>query len=71
MPQTAQDRLTEAQLAYHELMTGTAVVEVRDSTGESVRYSRADASKLRAYIEELKLEVAGTSTARRPMKLSF
>lgn len=71
MSQTAQEHLAEAQAAYHDLMTGQAVVEVRDSTGESVRYSRADASKLRAYIEDLKIEVSGSSRARLPMKLGF
>lgn len=71
MALTASERLTEAQDAYHALQTGQSVVEVRDATGESVRFTRAQLSSLRAYIAELKLEIAGTESVRRPMKLGF
>lgn len=71
MPLTASERLSEARAAYHELMTGQSAVEVRDATGESVRFARAEASRLKAYIAELEAEVAGQSGVRRPMRLGF
>lgn len=71
MSLTLTERLAEAEAALHALNTGTAVVEVRDSTGESVRYSPANAFRLRNYINELKAEIAGTSAARRPMRPIF
>ena len=69
---TAQQRLDEARNALHELMTGTAAVEIRDSDGSSIRYTRADATRLRGYIKELEAEVAGsTADKRHPMRLTF
>lgn len=64
---TAAQRLVEAEMAYHRLMIGQSAVEVRDQNNESVVYSRANAAQLKAYIEALKLEIAGTPTARGPM----
>lgn len=61
--------LAEARAAYHQLMTGTSVVEVRDSTGESVRYSTANAFRLKIYIDELAATVAGTTRqVTKPMR---
>lgn len=54
--------LKEAETAYRDLMLGKGVVEVRDSNGESVRFSMANASRLKAYIAELKAELRGAST---------
>lgn len=54
--------LSEAESAYRDLMLGKAVVEARDSNGESVRYTMANASRLKQYIAELKAEIAGQST---------
>jgi hypothetical protein len=58
MAQTTAERLAEAEKAYHSLMLGNGVAEVRDSSGESVRYTQANASRLRAYIMELKQQLA-------------
>ena len=63
---SAADRLAEAQAAYHDLSIGKAAVEVRNSSGESVRFTMANASRLRAYIDDLRHEVAGTTARRRP-----
>lgn len=64
-----QAYLIEAETAYRDLMLGKAVVEVRDSNGETVRYSNANASRLKSYIKELKAEIAGTSsTPHRVMR---
>ncbi|NSZ73956.1 hypothetical protein G6L74_09410 [Agrobacterium tumefaciens] len=54
--------LREAEKAYRDLSTGKSVVEVRDSNGESVRYSMANMSRLRQYIAELKAQIAGQPT---------
>jgi hypothetical protein len=64
---TLAERLVEAENAYHQLVIGGQPVEIRDSSGESIRYTMANGSRLRAYIEELKREIAGQ--ARRPPPL--
>jgi hypothetical protein len=64
---TTQERLTEAEKAYHDLMSGRAVVEVRDQNGEAVRYQAANAFRLAAYIQELKNQL-GTYGSARPMQ---
>lgn len=49
--------LREAELAQHRLMMGEQVVSVRDSNGDTVQYSSANASRLAAYIQWLKSEL--------------
>lgn len=75
MPLTLQERLTEAENAYHAVMIGSGVAEVRDSNGESVRYTQANASRLRAYILELKAQIAaeeaGKPQQRGPLNPMF
>jgi hypothetical protein len=62
-------RLAEAETAYHQLITGDKPVELRDSNGESIRYTMADKGKLKNYIAELKAEIAGDQrNARRPFR---
>jgi gpW. len=58
--------LSEARKAYHQLMTGTAVVEVRDQNGESVRFSAARRSDLYAYIQDLASQLIVAGCPRRP-----
>jgi len=53
--------LEEAEAAYHALMTGQSVAEIRDQNGELVRYSPANAAKLLAYITTLKSKLGLTS----------
>ncbi|MER8924356.1 gpW family head-tail joining protein [Mesorhizobium sp. M0859] len=61
--------LGEAKAAYHRLMIGEAAVEVRDSDGQTIRYTSANASRLKAYIAELEQQLAGTTAcARRPLR---
>lgn len=50
---TQAQLLAEAKDAYHRLMLGESVVEVRDQSGESIRYQAATASKLLAYIRTM------------------
>lgn len=59
---TLQERLTEAEAAYHDLLIGKAAVEVRDANGETIRYSSANAGRLAAYIADLKRQINGTRT---------
>lgn len=57
--------LTEARAAYHKLMTGTALVELRDQNGESVRFSAINRAALYAYIQDLE-RLLDAPTAVRP-----
>lgn len=49
--------LAEAEAAYHALMSGQAVAELRDHNGELIRYFAPQATRLRGYIMELKAEL--------------
>lgn len=49
--------LQEAETAYHRLLIGTSAVEFRDQNGELVRYSPANAARLKAYIDSLKSQL--------------
>lgn len=64
---TLQTRLSEAESAYHRLMTGS--LEESIGLGDmQVRYTRAEAPQLAAYISRLNGEIAalgGTTGARR------
>ncbi len=53
-----QQLLDDARAAYHRLMTGKSVREVRDQNGETVTYTVANAAKLAAYIAQLEAECA-------------
>lgn len=62
--------LNEAEAAYHRLMTGASMVELRDSNGESIRYSAISANKLQGYILSLKMQL-GMPTGLGPMQVRF
>lgn len=64
------ERLNEAKYALHLLLIGQQEVEVRDSNGESVRFSQANVSRLKSYIADLESELAGLNPARarRPLR---
>jgi len=63
---TPSELLIEAKTAYHSLLIGKAVVEVRDASGEYIKYSVANKSLLAAYIADLQAQVDGSS--RAPMR---
>jgi hypothetical protein len=63
--------LAEAEAAMHRLMTGTAVVEVKDSNGEQIKYNQASLTKLAAYIQNLKLELGLLTAGSGPMTVWF
>lgn len=52
-----ETRLAAAENAYHNLMIGHSVAELRDQNGEMVRYTPASVSRLAAYIDQLKIEL--------------
>ena len=60
--------IAEAEVALHRLMTGTATVEVRDSSGELIRFNNANASRLRQYLADLKAQLADLLAARPNMR---
>lgn len=67
-----RQRLTKAEKAYDELMTGKAVKKFVDQNGEQVEYTPANATRLSDYIEELKqLLDPRRAKARQPRPLGF
>jgi len=66
--------LAEARAAYHQLMTGQAVVEIKDQNGESVRFTSARRADLYAYIQELQALLCPApvgARSHRPMGFIF
>lgn len=61
-------QLAEAEAAYHALMLGQSVAELRDSNGELIRYTPANAGRLMAYITSLKAQLgqSGSFAPGRP-----
>lgn len=70
---TLAERLVEAEAAYHSLLIGQGIAELRDQNGETVRYSKTDIGALRGYIAALKQEIAGNGVApsEGPMRPFF
>lgn len=62
---TLQDRLREAEGAYHALQTGQMAVSITKD-GRTVQFSRANIHSLKAYIDELKSQLGMSNTRRRP-----
>lgn len=60
---TTEEKLEQAEKAYHDLMMGKSLVEFRDSNGELVRYTPANAGRLAAYISGLKAELGLSVTS--------
>lgn len=70
---TLAQRLAEAEVAYHALLTGKAVVEVRDQNGESVVYQQANRAALAAYVTDLKRQIGSSAgqSETGPMRVIF
>lgn len=60
---TLVSMLSDAQQAYHELMTGRQTVSITDQNGERVQYNLANAETLMAYIESLQAMLAANATS--------
>lgn len=56
--------LAEAEAAYHALLTGQQMAELRDHNGELVRYFAPQAGRLKLYIQELKAELGLLSASQ-------
>lgn len=71
--ETLEQRLVEAESAYHQLMMGDREVEVTFSDGRRVRLGEADAASLKRYIGELQTEIVATRAphARGPVGFLF
>ena len=54
---TLQDKLAEAEAAYHNLMTGSLARVVVDQNGERVEFTATNASRLYQYIQTLKSQI--------------
>jgi len=50
-------RLAEAEKAYHELQTGQQARVLVDQSGERIEFTPATASRLAAYITDLKRQL--------------
>lgn len=68
---TLAEKLVEAEAAYHDLLMGKSVVELRDSNSEMVRYTAANRLALQNYIQSLKALIAqgDTPTYSGPMRV--
>lgn len=61
-------RLAEAEAALHKVLIGGHARVVVESNGERVEFTAANADRLRAYIEELKIAL-GKRTITGPMNV--
>ena len=61
---TVQQKLAEAEKAYHALLTGTQAVTI-EKDGRKVEFNRINISRLRAYIAELKADLNPSLSMRR------
>lgn len=64
-------QLSEAKQAYHNLLTGQAVVSF-SRNGRETRFTQANKNELKAYINELETLINGSSSRRRgPARFSL
>lgn len=65
---TLQEKLIDAEAAYHSLLTGQQARVYVDQNGERVEYTPANASRLAAYIADLKRQITPVQTGG-PMRV--
>lgn len=69
--------LAEAELALHRLLTGQQAVEIDFGPSKGVKYTQANVDDLRAYVSQLRREVAecdgtaATTPRRGPVRFVF
>jgi len=66
MPLTAEQKLEEAEKAYHALATGTMARVIVDRNGERVEFTVANRQGLYSYILELRQSLGLLSTGTVP-----
>lgn len=69
--ETLRERLAEAEKAYHELRIHGGVRVLVDQNGERVEYTPTTASRLRAYIAELKLALGEDLDTKPPLRFFY
>lgn len=72
-PATLQKWLLEAQLAHHNLMTGSQGEALSYTQGDgtkSITFTRTNVGQLTAYIQLLKAQL-GITSGRRPVRFVF
>lgn len=65
--ETLQARITEAESAYHRLMSGKAMRVVVDQNGERMEFTSVSAAQLYGYIVRLKAELAALTGGPPPV----
>lgn len=71
---TLAARLTQAESAYHKLLTGTSARVVVDQNGERVEFTAANRSALYGYILDLRAQIDNgvtVPTMRAPIRFVF
>lgn len=66
---TTQEKLDEAQAAYHQLVIGRAPSVVVEQNGERVEFTQANRAALQAYISDLIAQINGE--LRGPLGVMF
>jgi hypothetical protein len=65
-------RINKLEVQYDDIMSGKAVKRFVDQNGETVEYTAANASNLRAYIDKLKADLDCVFARRyRPRPMGF
>lgn len=63
-------RLTEAEKAYTDAISGRGIRVLVDQNGERIEYGPANLNRLNAYIADLKRQL-GYGTVSAPMRVFF
>lgn len=71
MALTTEQKLEDAEKAYHDLLTGRALRVVVDRNGERVEFTAANRQMLKAYIDELRTALGLNPTPGGPLQFLF
>ena len=66
-----EQKLAEAEKAYHDLMTGRALRVVVDRNGERVEFTATNRQMLKAYIDELRTQLGLNPASGGPLQFLF
>ena len=68
--ETLEQRLSEAEKAYHDLAMGKAARVIVDQSGERIEFSPTTMTRLQVYITDLKRQL-GLLSMTGPMRVSL
>lgn len=71
MALTTEQKLADAEKAYHDLLTGRALRVVVDRNGERVEFTAANRQMLKAYIDELRTQLGLGGSSNGPLQFLF